>query len=203
MPKADATGLAPKKSADHNPPAHDSSVREGVASTSAPRCLYIQALHTLSQCAKSKSSPISLVKSLSGGLGPKTRRPPGRLCRAFRIPVFCSSAVGIPLVPTQASILSHSPAPSTPPASQTEKEYEKAAQTKSDDFGENERDALHFFHYLPIELDQGGLRMYARQQPEHLGRRRSIFCVVELLRRPVMESIARKDSVRHNHEQDE
>jgi len=29
MPKADATGLAPKKSADHNPPAHDSFVREG------------------------------------------------------------------------------------------------------------------------------------------------------------------------------
>jgi hypothetical protein len=142
MPKADATGLAPKKSADHNPPVHDSSVQEGVASTSAPRCFYIQALRTLSR-AKSKSSPISLVKSLSGGLGPKTRRPPGRLCRAFRIPFFCSSAVGIPLLPTQARILSHSRAPSTPPASQTEKEYEKAAQTKSDDFGENERDALH------------------------------------------------------------
>jgi hypothetical protein len=90
-----------------------------------------------------KIKPISLVKSLSGGLGPKTRRPPGRLCRAFRIPVFCSFAVGIPLVPTQASILSYSRASSTPPAIQTEKEYEKAAQIKSDDFGENERDALH------------------------------------------------------------
>ncbi len=31
MPKADATGLAPKKSADHNPPVHDSFVREGLA----------------------------------------------------------------------------------------------------------------------------------------------------------------------------
>jgi hypothetical protein len=29
MPKADATGLAPKKSADPNPPVPDSSVREG------------------------------------------------------------------------------------------------------------------------------------------------------------------------------
>jgi hypothetical protein len=64
MPKADATGLAPKKSADHNPPVHDSFVREGLV-------------------CNNKS--ISLVKSLSGGLGPKTRRPPGRLCRAFRI----------------------------------------------------------------------------------------------------------------------
>jgi hypothetical protein len=39
-------------------------------------------------------------------------------------------------------ILSHSRAPSTPPAGQTEKESEKAAQTKPDDFGENERDGL-------------------------------------------------------------
>jgi hypothetical protein len=31
MPKADARGLAPKKSADHNPPVHDSFVREGLA----------------------------------------------------------------------------------------------------------------------------------------------------------------------------
>jgi hypothetical protein len=51
---------------------------------------------------------------------------------------FCSSGVGIPLVPTQASILSHSRAPSTPPAGQIEKESEKAAQTKPDDFGGNE-----------------------------------------------------------------
>jgi len=41
-------------------------------------------------------------------------------------------------------ILSHSRAPSTPPAGQTEKESEKAAQTKPDDFGENERDGLQF-----------------------------------------------------------
>src|SRR6266699_3772981 len=70
MPKADATGLAPEKSADHNPPAHDSFVREGLA------------------CAKSQIKSISLVKSLSGGLGLRTRRPPGCLCRAPRIPVF-------------------------------------------------------------------------------------------------------------------
>jgi len=57
MPKADATGLAPKKSADHNPSAHDSFVRRGCGFHFCPRCFYFQALHTLSQRAKSKSSP--------------------------------------------------------------------------------------------------------------------------------------------------
>jgi hypothetical protein len=32
MPKADATGLAPEKSADHNPPAQTNGVREGLPS---------------------------------------------------------------------------------------------------------------------------------------------------------------------------
>jgi hypothetical protein len=82
MPKADATGLAPKKSADYNPPAHDSFVREGLASTPAHRSFYFQALHTLS-LRQVKIKSISLVKSRSVGLGPKTRRPPGRLRRAF------------------------------------------------------------------------------------------------------------------------
>ena len=59
-------------------------------------------------------------------------------------------------MPTQASILSYSRASSTPPASQTEKEYEKAAQIKSDDFGENERDALQLgraitYHNIPAD----------------------------------------------------
>jgi len=69
----------------------------------APRCFYFQR-YTAPQpsCPARTASPISLVKSLSGGLGLKTRRPPGRLCRALRIPVSIrSSAVGIPLVPTQ------------------------------------------------------------------------------------------------------
>jgi hypothetical protein len=57
-------------------------------------------------------------------------------------------------VPTQASILSHSRAPSTPPASQTEKEYEKAAQTKSDDVAENERDALHFASKIGLQYEK-------------------------------------------------
>src|ERR1700730_13992532 len=71
------------------PPAHDSCVREGGGFHFYSSLLLLQALHTpLSQRAKSKSSPISLVKSLSRGLGHKTRRPPGRLCRALRIPVF-------------------------------------------------------------------------------------------------------------------
>jgi len=91
MPKADATGLAPKKSADHNPPAHDSLVREGLASTSTLRCFYFPALHGPSTIVPSQNrKPISLVKSLSGGLGLKTRRPPGCLCRALRIPPISS-----------------------------------------------------------------------------------------------------------------
>ena len=57
MPKADATGLAPEKSADHNPPAHDSFLREGLASTST------QALHTPQPVRQVKIKPISLVKS--------------------------------------------------------------------------------------------------------------------------------------------
>jgi hypothetical protein len=40
MPKADATGLAPKKSADPNPPVPDSSVREGLVSVVAPRSVH-------------------------------------------------------------------------------------------------------------------------------------------------------------------
>ena len=42
---------------DHNPPAHHSLVREGLASASVPRCFYFQALHTLPPPAKSKPSP--------------------------------------------------------------------------------------------------------------------------------------------------
>ncbi len=89
MPKADATGLAPEKSADHNPPAHDSFVREGLPSAAAPRCFYFQPATLPSTIVLSQNSkPVSLVKSLSGGLGLKTRRPPGCLCRALRIPIY-------------------------------------------------------------------------------------------------------------------
>ena len=41
-----------------------------------------QALHTPS-LRQVKIKSISLVKSRSGGLGPKARRPRGRLCRAL------------------------------------------------------------------------------------------------------------------------
>jgi hypothetical protein len=81
MPKADATGLAPKKSAAYNPPAHDWFVR-GRVWLLLLAALNLQALHTLS-LSQVKIKSISLVKSRSGGLGPKTRRPPGPLCRAF------------------------------------------------------------------------------------------------------------------------
>src|SRR6266852_6228947 len=78
MPKADATGLAPKKSADHNPPAQDSSVREGCGfgfrSRPSPRAL-LPARH---RAEPENQKPISLVKSPSGGLGlynAQTARP--------------------------------------------------------------------------------------------------------------------------------
>ena len=71
-------GWLSKKSAD-TPSRTDSSVREGLASASV---LQAHRASTLVQCQK--ISPISLVKSLSGGLGLKTRRPPGRFCRALR-----------------------------------------------------------------------------------------------------------------------
>jgi hypothetical protein len=89
MPKADATGLAPEKSADHNPSRTPFVCAGGLPSAVAPRCFYFQPLHGPSTTVPSQNSkPISLVKSLSGGLGLKTRRPPGCLCRALRIPIF-------------------------------------------------------------------------------------------------------------------
>ena len=55
----------------------------------APRCFYFQPATRPSTIVPSQNSkPISLVKSLTGGLGLKTRRPPGCLCRALRIPIF-------------------------------------------------------------------------------------------------------------------
>jgi len=88
MPKADATGLAPEKSADHNSPAHDSSVRESLAFLFGSSLLLLSGATQLQPVRRVKIKPISLVKSLSGGLGPKTRRPPGKGGRAVRIPIF-------------------------------------------------------------------------------------------------------------------
>jgi hypothetical protein len=69
-----------------------------------PPILSLQA-HCPQPCSRAKKSAISLVKSLSGGLGLKTRRSPGGFCRALRIG-FTLFSTGIPLMPTQASILS-------------------------------------------------------------------------------------------------
>jgi hypothetical protein len=126
MPKADATGLAPKKSADHNPPVHDSFAGGfGLLQVTNQAYFFGEVLR-------------------AEALGLKRGRPPGRLCRAFRIPIFCSSAVGIPLVPTQPSILSHSRAPSTPRAGHTGKESENAAGEKADTFGGKQCDPLQY-----------------------------------------------------------
>jgi hypothetical protein len=72
-------GLAPKKSADHNPPAHDSFVREGLASASAPRCFYFQALHTLSSLRQVKIKPLffgEVSERRPWAQNPKTARLP-------------------------------------------------------------------------------------------------------------------------------
>src|SRR5204862_2199669 len=82
-------GLALKKSADHNPPAHDSSCRRVVlvlVPLLPARVLLLPA--RCPPCRGRKSKPISLVKSLRGGLGLSMRRPPGRFCRALRIPLL-------------------------------------------------------------------------------------------------------------------
>jgi hypothetical protein len=53
MPKADATGLAPKKSADTNPPAQDPSVREGFGFHSCPAGISLLLL----RCTQSSPQP--------------------------------------------------------------------------------------------------------------------------------------------------
>jgi len=127
MPKADATGLAPEESADYNPPAHDSSVREGLASASTPRCFYFQELHHISHRAQRKSSLFlwwSLWAEALGLKRAKIARPssPGAPNPAF----LTLLRLGYRSCLHKASILSHSRAPSTPSAGQTEKESENA-----------------------------------------------------------------------------
>src|ERR1035438_4995505 len=64
MPKADATGLAPEKSAEQNPP----------ALSSAPEGFLL--------CA---ASPISMVKSRSGGLGHSNAKTARRALQILRL----------------------------------------------------------------------------------------------------------------------
>ncbi len=90
------------------------------------------------------SKPISLVKSLSGGLGPKTRRPPGGLCRALRILVFllfccwdtARAYTGEYPIPLSRAL-------SPPSADQAGNESEKATGKWSDSFGGKQCDPLH------------------------------------------------------------
>src|SRR5208283_2064547 len=74
-----------------------------------------------------------------------------------------SSAGGIPLVPTQASILSHSRAPSTPRAGHTGKESENAAGEKADTFGGKQCDPLH--HGTPVPRSVSGWCWVERCSP--------------------------------------
>jgi hypothetical protein len=69
---------------------------------------------------------------------------------------FASSADGIPLLPAQASILSHSRAPSTPPSGHPGKESEKAAGKCVDTLGGKQCDpfATNRSHSCRVDLLQ-------------------------------------------------
>ena len=92
---------------------------------------------------RAENKPYFFGGALSGGLGLKTRRPPGRFCRALRIRflLFCHRDTGhaytgkYPIPPAR-----HSAAPST---GQTGKESEKLDGKYSGRFGGKDRDPLH------------------------------------------------------------
>jgi hypothetical protein len=140
MPKADATGLAPKKSADRTLP-HTIRRCGRVWLPPCPPALILQARPN-PRC-RAENKPYFFGGALSGGLGLKTRRPPGRFCRALRIRflLFCHRDTGhaytgkYPIPPAR-----HSAAPST---GQTGKESEKLDGKYSGRFGGKDRDPLH------------------------------------------------------------
>ena len=75
-------------------------------------------------------------------------------------------------MPTQASILSHSCAPSTPRAGQTGKESENAAGEKADTFGGKQCDPLHSIYRIePIAF------MFRYRNHGHDDRFRSLFAI--------------------------
>src|SRR5271169_779939 len=79
MPKADATGLAPKKSADPNPSRTRFVGAGGLASVAAPASVPSFRQLPSADVSNHKINPISLVKPRSGGLGlqnAKSARPP-------------------------------------------------------------------------------------------------------------------------------
>ena len=85
------------------------------------------------------------MKSLSGGLGPKTRRPPGGLCRALRILVFllfCCWDTARVYTGEYPIPLPLSRALSPPSADQAGNESEKATGKWSDSFGGKQCDPL-------------------------------------------------------------
>src|ERR1035438_2675764 len=86
MPKADATGLAPKKSADRTLP-HTIRRCGRVWLPPCPPALILPARPN-PRCRARENKPHFFGGALSGGRGLKTRRPPGRFCRALRIRFF-------------------------------------------------------------------------------------------------------------------
>jgi hypothetical protein len=110
MPKADATGLAPKKSADYNPPAHDWFV-----------CGRVWLL--LLAFRRYTPSALGQLKIKSHFFGEVSERRPLGLKREDRPAVFAGRSesqfclaplrLGYRSCLHKASILSHLPAPST------------------------------------------------------------------------------------------
>jgi hypothetical protein len=86
--KTDATGLAPEKSADHNSPAHDSSVREGLASLLLVADPTFRRQTPSLSAPSQNSKPISVVKSLSRGLGLKREDRPAAFAGRSESQVF-------------------------------------------------------------------------------------------------------------------
>jgi hypothetical protein len=101
MPKADATGLAPKESADYNPPAHHWFVR-GRVWLLRLAAFNFQALHNPPACAC--QNQVHFFGEVSGAeaLGLKREdRPAAFAGRSESQSYWARQRVGIPLLPTQ------------------------------------------------------------------------------------------------------
>ena len=127
MPKADATELAPKKSA----------IPSGTLFCGVPEgfCFLVKVF---------KSQPISLVRLPSGGLGLQNAKVarlllPGAPNPAFLVP----PAAGIPPLPIRASILSHPASSADSFCAPRRQESEKPAGDYRENVGGNDCDALH------------------------------------------------------------
>jgi len=130
------------ESADYNPPAHDFVCAGGfwlpLLLLAASTCRR----YTPSATGPDKVKPISLVKSRTGGLGLKREDRPAAFAGRSESQFFWLFCGWIPPLPTQASILSHSRAPSTPASSHPGKKFRDAAEKCVDSFAGKQCDPL-------------------------------------------------------------